>query len=365
MKQQLTIGFLSLGLIGGSIAKAIRKYHPDYTLLAYNRSKDALKEAMEDGIIDFAMDSPCHRIEECDIIFLCAPIVCNLEYLKLIKENIKPEAIVTDVGSVKTNIHEKVSELSMDSVFIGGHPMAGSEKTGYSNASASILENSYYILTPTAETTDEKMQFMEEFIASLKTIPIRSDYHTHDYATAAISHVPHLIAASLVELVEENDSPDQFMKLIAAGGFKDITRIASSSPVMWQHICQSNDTNIIRLLSLYEAQLEEVKQALVTKNYDYIGDLFQKSGSYRNSLNDNGKSSISKNYQLYMDINDETGAIAKVAGCLAKENINIKNIGITHNREHQEGVLYIVFYDETSVKNAIPILQESGYHVFE
>lgn len=361
----LKVCFLSLGLIGGSIAKALRLYHPEIKIHVYNRSENASKEALHEGIADYIMKNPTDRIDECDIIFLCAPVEINNKFLVEIKDKISPECILTDVGSVKTGIHETAEKLNLTKQFIGGHPMTGSEKSGYKNASALLLENSYYILTPSCEGQEHQLNFLQNLISSLKPITIISDYKTHDFATAAISHVPHLIAATLVKLVEENDTPEQFMKLIAAGGFKDITRIAASSPDMWEQICSGNAENIITILDLYQKMLDQIKTSLVTKKEGVIYQLFEKSGAYRNSLSDHARGSIRKSYQLYTDIRDEAGAIAKIATILAKENISIKNIGITHNREHEEGILYIVFYDEKSMNDAVPVLNKNGYPVIE
>lgn len=124
-----TIAFIGLGLIGGSIAKAIRKYHPDYRLLAYNRSKEALAAALDDNTIDAVCEVQDERYASCDYIFLCAPVEFNLQYLEYLKNVISDHCIITDAGSVKGPIHEKIAELGMEHCFIGGHPMAGSERS--------------------------------------------------------------------------------------------------------------------------------------------------------------------------------------------------------------------------------------------
>ena len=149
--------------------------------------------------------------------------------------------------SVKSGIHERIRALGLDGQFIGGHPMAGSERYGYANSKARLLENAYYILTPTPKTSPDQLKDYERLVVSMGAIPLVLDADQHDYVTAAISHLPHIIASSLVNLVRESDSEDGTMKMIAAGGFKDITRIASSSPDMWQQICLTNTDNIVRL----------------------------------------------------------------------------------------------------------------------
>ena len=125
-----TIGFIGLGLIGGSIAKAIRKFHPDYHILAYARHKETLAAALNSGVIDGVLEKEDERYKTCDYIFLCTPVQKNMEYLRLLKGHVCDRCIITDVGSVKTDIHREVTALGMEAQFIGGHPMAGSEKTG-------------------------------------------------------------------------------------------------------------------------------------------------------------------------------------------------------------------------------------------
>ena len=127
-----------------------------------------------------------------------------------------------------------------------------------------LIENAYYILTPAQEVPEEKISEFQNFIESLKALPVVLDYHLHDQITAAISHLPHIIASTLVCLVKDADTPDELMKQLAAGGFKDITRIASSSPVMWQQICLKNRENISRILSAYIETLNQAKLAIDT-----------------------------------------------------------------------------------------------------
>ena len=239
------VGFIGLGLIGGSIAKTIKKKYPDTTLIATARHADTIQEAHNFGTIENDTLLPLSDFADCDYIFLCTPVQQNLIYLKELKSVIKPSCIITDVGSVKSDIHKAVTALDMEANFIGGHPMCGSEKTGFFNATEYLLENAYYIITPTAKTTPAQLEEFHALVKSLGSVPMILDYEKHDFATAAISHLPHIIASSLVNLVSDLDDEQETMRTIAAGGFKDITRIASSSPVMWQNICLSNQEQIL------------------------------------------------------------------------------------------------------------------------
>ena len=139
-----TIGFIGLGLIGGSIARTIRKFHPDYRLLAFDKDRSALAEAVSLNVINGICDNDDEQLYNCDYLFLCAPVEFNVEYMEKIKDSLGKNCILTDVGSVKSVIHEKVTELGLEGRFIGGHPMAGSERSGFSNSSDHLLENAYF-----------------------------------------------------------------------------------------------------------------------------------------------------------------------------------------------------------------------------
>ena len=358
-------GFIGLGLNGGSIAKAIRRYYPDLELIAFDKSRETLALAVQEGTIDTACSSIDDNFRGCSYIFLCAPVSCNTAYLAQLKDLIGDNCILTDVGSVKTSIHEEVAALGLEECFIGGHPMAGSEKSGFANSKAHLIENSYYILTPSAKVSGEKIATYRDFVSSLKAIPIILDYKEHDHITGTISHLPHIIASSLVNFVRDTDTKDELMKALAAGGFKDITRIASSSPVMWQQICLKNSRNISHILGEYIETLERAKQAVDSGDEKALFTLFESSRDYRDSMPNSSAGPIKKQFAVYCDIIDEAGGIATIATILASNNINIKNIGIIHNREFEEGVLRIEFYDEASSAKAVELLQKYRYIVYE
>ena len=365
MEHQITCGFIGLGLIGGSIARALRQYHPDYRLIGYDVNRKATALAVSEGILDLELSSISSEFSSCDYIFLCAPVSFNDENLLALKAYLSKDCLLTDVGSVKSDIHRHIKELSLEDQFIGGHPMAGSERTGFANSKALLLQNAYYILTPTASVRKEWVEKYRELVTSLKAIPLVITCEKHDYITAAISHLPHVIAASLVNLVKEEDGSEGLMKMIAAGGFKDITRIASSSSDMWQQICLKNGENISHILGHYIEALTQAKEQIDAENETALYSMFEDSRDYRNSMPNSSAGPIKKQFALYCDIIDEAGGIATIATILASNHISIKNIGIIHNREFEEGVLRIEFYDEDSAANASKLLQKYRYVIYE
>ena len=149
-----TIGFIGFGLIGGSIARGLKRAYPDTRIMAYMRTRAKLMQAKADGVVDVILEGIGEELRECSLIFLCTPVEYNAQYLSAVRPFLKPGALVTDVGSTKTDIHEEVNRLGMEDCFVGGHPMAGSEKTGYENSTDHLLEKAYYIITPTAASTD-------------------------------------------------------------------------------------------------------------------------------------------------------------------------------------------------------------------
>ena len=243
--------------------------------------------------------------------------------------------------------------------------MAGSEKSGYEHATPYLLENAYYILTPNPGTSPKAVKDFQTFLDSLGTIPIVLDYQEHDFITAAISHLPHILAASLVNFVKEHDTREELMKMLAAGGFKDITRIASSSPVMWQQICLKNRGNISQILGEFIQTLTDAKQAVDQGSEQTLYSIFESSRDYRNSMPEGSSGPIKKQFAVYCDIIDEAGGIATIATILASNMVNIKNIGIIHNREFEEGVLRIEFYDENASAKATELLKKHRYIVYE
>ncbi len=357
------IGFIGLGLIGGSIARAVRQYFPDYEIVAFDKNKETLALATQESVIDVAATTIDDNFRNCRYLFLCAPVSYNTAYLRQIREYLHDDCILTDVGSVKTNIHKEVEALGIERYFIGGHPMAGSEKSGYINSKAMLIENAYFVLTPTSEVPKEKIARYEKFVQDLHAIPVLLDHQEHDYVT--ISHLPDIIASSLVNFVRDTDTRDELMKNLAAGGFKDITRIASSSPTMWQHICLKNKENISRILDSYIQFLSRARKLIDQEDEQGIYRMFDTARNYRNAIPSSSAGPIKKAYEVYCDIIDEAGGIAAIATILASNNLNLKNIGIVNNREFEEGVLRIEFYDEASSKKAAEILQKFRYIVYE
>lgn len=286
-----TIGFIGFGLIGGSIAKAIRIAHPDYRIIVTSRSLAPLRAAKDEGSVDIVTDALSPLFAECDFIFLCTPVSTISEYLSELKELIKPSCIITDVGSVKGTIHKTAIQYGLSANFVGGHPMAGSEQSGYRRSSAQLLQGAKYVITTGEDTPSAIVDTYRSLVVDMGAVPVIMDWETHDKTVAGISHLPHLVAAALAKTVQTSDDSARHMSQLAAGGFKDTTRVAASSPEMWSQICATNSDAICDMLDSYIIKLTEIRNHISSENVstgctsnDYIKELFSETREYRQSF---------------------------------------------------------------------------------
>ncbi|MBR6228512.1 MAG: prephenate dehydrogenase [Eubacterium sp.] len=364
--KHLNLGFIGFGLIGGSIAKSLKKRGADIRVLVYSRRKNPdLFVGVEDRIIDEIVYEIDDSFTDCDMIFLCAPVNKIIDLLPSVAKKASPNCIITDVGSVKGAVCKAAAELGLASRFIGGHPMAGSEKTGYASATDNLLENAFYLLTPSKENSPEDISLLKELVEATGATCVILDPERHDRITAAISHVPHLVAAALVNLVRKHDDEEQTMKTFAAGGFRDITRIASSSPQMWEEICMTNRDAIEDYLEEMESILREYRQVIHDNQGEQIFDAFEQAGEYRNSLPIRKKGLFPSVHELFINLDDRPGAIADVASLLSDAGISICNIGIIHNREFADGVLRVEMYNAEDKLSAALLLRTNHYELPE
>lgn len=357
------ISIIGIGLIGGSLAKAFRQRTGIRDITAVGRNQKILDRAVADGTITRGFTVLNEHVYNSDIIFICTPVRAAVNYLIELSGRVQPRCIVTDVASTKGEISAAASSLTDHLRFIGGHPMAGSEKAGYGSSYAHLFENAYYILTPGDNCEQSDLQTMKALIRAIGAIPVELGYREHDLITAIISHIPHIAAAALVNLAGKSESWE-VMKMLAAGGFKDMTRIASSDPEMWESIIMSNREQVLSALSGYEDILSELRRAVDSGNTAQVVEFFRSAGKYRSDIRDGGKGLIEPIFELDVDIMDKPGAIGKVSTLLGNNLVNIKNMNVVNSRENFQGCLRISLSDSENLKKAFKLLKDSGYGVF-
>lgn len=279
-------GFVGFGLIGGSVAHAIRELYPEAEIMAYNyyvtRPHPRLNQALADGVLS-SVTNQLEDFADCDAVFLCAPVKTNVDYLRKLAPHLKDHCMITDVGSVKSDIVAAIRETGLSSQFVGGHPMTGSEKIGYEYADSKYFINKYYILTPMEDTRPEYTGWMKQFIHDIRSYCMILDPARHDAVVAGISHVPHVISASLVNAVAALDHDDTYGRL-AAGGFHSVTRISSSSPEMWQNICEANQKEILLFLDQFTEKIQDFRAMIEAQDSEALLEAFASAKAYRDHI---------------------------------------------------------------------------------
>ncbi|MED4055372.1 prephenate dehydrogenase [Niallia taxi] len=345
---------IGLGLIGGSLALSIKNNHPHCTIIGFDIAEKNKKLGKMLGVIDDCVDTLEDGAEEADLIIIATPVrQAEMMIEKLAQMPLKNDVLVTDVGSTKGKVVEKSRLLQEKGItFIGGHPMAGSHKSGVSASKALLFENAFYLLTPEETVGKNSVQLLMNWLSGTRAKFLVVSPEEHDLLTGVISHLPHIVAASLVHQADDVAKSNELVTRLAAGGFRDITRIASSSPAMWRDILLHNKTVLLELLDKWTKEMEKVKTLIKTEEADEIFDYFQVAKNVRDELPQNQKGAIPAFYDLYVDVPDYPGIISEVTGFLAKENISITNIRIIETREEIYGVLVISFQTEEDRKRA-------------
>jgi len=205
---------------------------------------------------------------------------------------------------------------------------------------------------------------MLDLARGIGAIPVVMDAYEHDRVTGSISHIPHIIASALVNMVKELDSSGGSMQMLAAGGFRDITRIASSSPEIWESIVLSNKLQLKELLDRFAEVLERFKTIMDEEDSQALLEFFQSAKKFRDSMPASRKGLITPIYELIIDVVDKPGIIGEIATILGRNNINIKNINVTNNREFEQGCLEMTLVDSESANIAFDLLKKAGYKVY-
>ena len=348
-----------LGVMGASLAQAIKNSNFKADIWGYDQD-DIVNQARNLNIIDTKVKDWPADCKDADLVFLATPIKIIKQQLSDLNGVISSNTVVTDIGSTKNELTIYCDQINFSGIYVGGHPMTGAEKSGIAASNPLLYENAIYILTINDGLINENIE--NKLLKVLKAIKARIfflDAETHYKVMAMISHLPQILAVALINFVGIENQKLQHCFNLAAGGFRDLTRIASSSSDVWQDIINTNKQNIKQALENFIIQLENEKNML-----DDIKSTFEQANAFRTKVPRKSKGFLSPLTDVLVYVDDQKGVIAKISNALFKKDIDIRDIELLKIREHEGGVFMISFENEYKAAEAVSVLKSINYNAF-
>lgn len=348
-----------LGVMGASLAMTIRQNNPGVQLIGYD-SAEVLAEALKMGIIDQSISRWPEECQQADIIFLATPLKIISQQIEQLNGIVGKETLVSDLGSTKMVLSEFVRQINFSGTYVGGHPMTGAEKSGIKAANPLLYENAIYILT--GVTSANEVSIRNKLIPLLESLKARIMFlsaEDHDKILASISHLPQLLAIALVNLVGQKNVEDKPYLDLAAGGFRDLTRIASSSIDIWQDIITSNRDNVRQALQEFIDMMQAQLNSL-----DNLSAPFESANNYRNQVPKRNKGFLSPLSDILVYVTDQVGVVAKISTALTARDIDIRDMELLKIREKEGGVFRLSLANDREALEAVKILNNIGFKAF-
>jgi len=357
------VAIYGVGLIGGSLGMAICARHLAEEVIGIGRNPENLSLAVELGAAHRATVDPQDGLAGAEVVVFGTPVGTTVSLLQEVLPFLSPGTVVTDVGSTKATVVRSVESLLPEGIyFVGGHPMAGSEQTGVRGADPYLFENAFYILTPTENTFPDALEKIRKMAAGLGARVIEMTPADHDLAVAAVSHLPHLAAAALVNTVTSMSGQERVSSL-AAGGFRDITRIAGGDPVMWRDIFLTNKDMVLAMLRDLRHCLSDFESLLADDAGEAVLNWLALARENRARLPARIKGYLPRLFEVVVTAPDRPGSIAEFTGHLARAGLNISDIEIMRVREGEGGTIRVGFSSEREQEEAVKVLRENGFPV--
>lgn len=351
------VGIIGLGVIGASLGMALRSSNPEIQVAGRDLTDKTARQALEVGAIDGYLDEQLLR--DCDLVVIATPLNTIPQVAAEIKGILKPGALVSDVGSVKGWVMQVLQqELPAEVHIIGGHPMAGSEKSGLYAADKFLFQNAAYVLTPQPGTPQDILAGLTEIIKTSGARIVIMDAWEHDQAVARVSHLPHIMSAALVNNLHNN--PEALA--LAGGGLRDTTRIAASDPELWKNILLLNSQTVAQEIKNMQGLLQNYLDALEAENEDKIRQYLAEARDLKKNL-PSIRPSLEDSCDIIAIIPDQPGVIGKLGSILGREQINIQNLQLLGVRDEDEGTIRITVKTKVAEKGC-QVLKAHGFRAW-
>jgi len=284
------VAIIGLGLIGGSIGLAVRENLPDLTTTGWDADGDVRAQAAARGLVDTVGETPADAVRDADLVILCVPVGAMAAAAQAIAAHIAPGTIVSDVGSSKRSVCEALGAALPEAIVIPAHPVAGTENSGPDAGFATLFRQRWCIVTPAEDTPQTAVDALADFWVGLGATVEVMDARHHDLVLAVTSHIPHLIAYTIVGTASdlEEVTRGEVIKY-SAGGFRDFTRIAASNPTMWRDVFLSNRDAVLEVLGRFTEDLSLLQRAIRNGDGDTLFELFDRTRTIRRSIIDEGQ----------------------------------------------------------------------------
>ena len=356
-----TVGILGTGLMGGSLGLALSKAGIDRRV-GFDLDDETLRAALDKGAITHPVGSPKEAVNDADFVFVATPVSTIASIVTEVSPALKPGAVVTDVGSTKLSICDQLGALLGGRAhFIGGHPIAGSEQEGIEAADEALFDGAYWILTPTQQTDPAAYGSLVRLLGKLSVKVISLDPARHDETVALSSHLPQVLSSSFMEFAAQVAAEEQGIQILAAGGFRDLTRIAASSPDLWVPILRENRQALLELLNRFILAISNTRSAIDAQDWDEVQKMLASARKARIDLP--GKPGIASAdlVEITLPVPDRPGVLAEVTTTVGEAGVNIEDIDIVHSAEGGRGTIHLTVDGMEAAKKASDAIAGRGY----
>jgi prephenate dehydrogenase len=359
---RVVLAILGTGLMGGSLGLACRKRGLAERVIGYDVRPDRLQRALERGAITEAATSPQEAVAEATLTVIAAPVSSISGVFAQIAGHLPPGAIVTDVGSTKSRVVEDLQGLAPAHVhFIGGHPIAGSEHEGIEAADADLYTGAFWILTPTRETDTAAYGRLVRFLRRLDAHVLSLDPGRHDELVALTSHLPQLLSSTLMGFAADIAASEGGLPLVHAGGFRDMTRIAGSSPDLWVDIVRENRRAVLELLDRFQGALAAAGGYVEAGDWEALRRVLAGAREGRRRLPEKPGLTPASLVELRVVVLDHPGALAAVTTTVGEAGVNIEDFYVVHSPEGGKGTIHLTLNGEPAARAAREALEKKGF----
>jgi prephenate dehydrogenase len=362
--QTTVLTVVGTGLIGGSLGLACRKRGLVDRVVGFDIRTDRLNRALERGAIDEAAPTALDSVRGANVVVIATPVRSIPSVFAEVARGLDPLTIVTDVGSTKVGVVGEIERVAPPHVrFIGGHPLAGGEQEGIEEADPELFSGSLWILTPTKRTDPDSYRRLVQFLGGLHTRVLSLEAHRHDELMALVSHLPQLLSSVLMGFAIDAVAKEAGLPLITAGGFRDMTRVAASSPDLWVDIVRENNEALAEVLGRFGTELGRVRRLIETRDWEGLRDVLVAAQKARRQLPPKPGLEPSQLVELMVPVPDRPGVLAEIATTVGEAGINIEDIDIIHSAGGGRGMLRLSVSGEAVARRATEAIEAKGFPV--